>query len=121
MPMPSLWSAMRLAWHRYWLTLAAITAPPPLPGHIRRDAILHCWGVGTVVVIEIDTTNGIALVRQPTGKPWVAAYSMLIEASRAEAYDFQAEVARRSPRRVAPKGCAEIIPFPNTPLDPSAA
>jgi hypothetical protein len=124
MPAPALWSVARAAWHTWLTYAAAMTAPPPLPQHIRRDAIVHCVGVGTVQVDAIDTAYGIATVRQPTGNPWVAPYSALTEASRAETYDFQAEADRRAPRGprlVQDKG--KILPFPPrpNPSGPSAA
>lgn len=112
MPAPALWSAARAVWHTWLTYAAALTAPPPLPDHIRRDAIVHCAGVGAVQVEAIDTHYGIATVRQPTGNPWVAPYSALTVAGAAEVFAFNAELTRRTRPIPAPAQRGQVIPFP---------
>lgn len=122
MPAPAFWSAARAAWHAWCLYAAAMTAPPPLPHHIRREAILHCEGVGTVQVVTIDTAAGLCTVRQALGNPWLAPYSALTPASAAEIFAFQAEATRRAKPRPVPQARGQVIPFPGpTPTGPSAA
>lgn len=116
MPAPAFWSVARAAWHTWLTYAAAMTAPPPLPEHIRREAILHCEGVGTVQVVTIDTAAGLCTVRQALGNPWVAPYSALTEASRAETYDFQAEATRRTKPLPGQEARGQVISFPRAAL-----
>lgn len=112
MPAPALWSIPRRIWHTWLTYAAALTAPPPLPDHIRRDAIVHCVGIGTVQVTEIDTEAGLCFVRQPLGSPWVAPYSALTIASAAEVFAFHAELTRRTRPMPAPAQRGQVIAFP---------
>lgn len=123
MPAPAFWSPIRAAWHTWLTYAAALTAPPPLPEHIRRDAIVHCVGVGTVQVVTIDTAAGLCTVRQALGNPWLVPYSALTPASAAEIFAFQAEATRRTKPRPAPQVRGQVIsfPVPAPPGGPTAA